>query len=75
MAARFRIGADGNQNPSRIPEQEEEMLESAPETPVTPGEDPGAPAEGDEPAGPPPEGEPGEPGGEPGEGGEEAPTG
>jgi hypothetical protein len=48
------------------------MFESAPESPTTPGEDPGAPAEG-EPSGPPDTG--GEPGGDPGEGGEEAPTG
>ena len=50
------------------------MFESAPEAPVTPSEDPGAPAEGDEPTAPPPD-TGGEPGGDPGEGGEEAPTG
>ncbi len=50
-------------------------MESAPEAPVTPGEDPGAPSEGDEPSAPPPDtgGEPG--GDDPAEGGEEAPTG
>lgn len=42
--------------------------ESAPEAPVTPGEDPGAPAEEEE------QGDDA-PGGDPGEGGEEALTG
>lgn len=43
--------------------------ESAPEAPVTPGEDPGAPAEGDDGGGD------DAPGGDPAEGGEESPTG
>lgn len=51
------------------------MFESAPESPVTPGEDPGAPGEGDQPGGEPAPDTGGEPGGDPAEGGEESPTG